>query len=282
MVPKAASRPENRRAGKSHAKQTDHLIVEKVDTWEGYLQLVDSDLYRNWAFRCQVDATWQLWPTIARELKNRRVNPRYWTEQEHRIIWIFQRKALHYLENIPDIADTFRWLALMQHHGAPTRLLDFTWSPYVAAFFALEANTTDAAVWAINTPKLGSNCFGPNAFHDDWVPEPQLALQHFGFKSVDDVAIGEPFFKNQRLVAQSGTFACPYDITRPVDEILGRSRNTIAKFVLQGHKLRKQALDELYRMNVTHATLFSDLDGLACSLRYELESHFQFDPTAED
>jgi hypothetical protein len=280
MVSKAASKPRNTRIGNSHASHNNHIIVEKIDSWDSYLRLVDSDLYRNWAFRGQVDATWQLWPTIARELKNRRVNPRYWTDQEHRIIWIFQRKALHYLERIPDIADTFRWLALMQHHGAPTRLLDFTWSPYVAAFFALEASTTDAAVWAINTPKLGTHCFGPNTFDDDWVPKPEETLQRYGFENANDVAIGESFFKNQRLIAQSGTFACPFDITRPIDEILGQSRDTIAKFVLEGPKLRKQALSELYRMNLTHATLFPDLDGLARSLRYELESHFKFDPTA--
>src|SRR5216684_3693164 len=59
-----------------------------------------------------------------------------------------------FLAHVPDDADSFHWLALMQHHGAPTRLLDFTWSPYVAAFFALERATSDAAIWAINLPLL--------------------------------------------------------------------------------------------------------------------------------
>lgn len=209
------------------AGQTDHLIVVTIDSWDSYLRLVDSDSYRNWAFRGQADASWQLWPTITRELQNRRVNPRYWTEQEHRNIWIFQRKALHFLEKIPDVADTFRWMALMQHHGAPTRLLDFTWSPYVAAFFALESSTTDAAVWAINTPRLGTECFGPKFPDDDWVPSPEVALQRYGFHSTNDVAVGEPFFKNQRLIAQSGTFACPFDLTRPIDGILGQRQDAV-------------------------------------------------------
>jgi len=52
----------------------------------------------------------------------------------------------------------------------------------------------------------------------------------------------------------------------------------IAKLVLRA-KLRRQALRELYRMNITYATLFPDLDGLARSLAFELESHWQFDPT---
>lgn len=58
------------------------------------------------------------------------------------------------MEHVPADADTFQWLALMQHHGAPTRLLDFTWSPFVSAFFALERATKDAAIWAIFVPEI--------------------------------------------------------------------------------------------------------------------------------
>jgi len=38
----------------------------------------------------------------------------------------------------------------MQHHGAPTRLLDFTYSFYIAAYFALEESEKDCAIWALN------------------------------------------------------------------------------------------------------------------------------------
>lgn len=254
-------------------------IVEEIESWAHYLKLVNSKKYANWAFRGQTDASWRLWPTITRELQNRNVNPQYWTRQEHRNIRIFQRKAIHFLDKVPEITDIFRWMAIMQHHGAPTRLLDFTWSPYVAAFFALESATSNSAVWAINTLISGSQSFGPKLPKGNEVPSPQKALQYYGFESVDDVAMGEPFFKNQRLIAQSGTFACPFDLTRPIDETLGQRENMIAKFVLKGPQLRLEALNQLYRMNITHATLFPDLDGLARSLRYELESHYLYDPT---
>jgi len=253
--------------------------VIEIDAWDGYLDLIDSDELKNWAYRGQADSAWQLWPTITRELMNRSVQKQYWTDQEHRSIWIFQRKCTPYLEIRPAITDLFQWLALMQHHGAPTRLLDFTWSPYVAAFFAFEASTSDSAVWAINSPDLGSNCFTPEYLRGDWVPSPQEALKKYGIVSENEIVIGEPFSKNQRLIAQSGTFVCPFDISRPIDEILGQRENTITKIVMKGSKLRQQALRELYRMNLTYATLFPDLDGLARSMRYELETHYNYDPT---
>ena len=68
----------------------------------------------------------------------RKIKPELWEEQEERTLRIFKRKAHHFLDRTPAEEEEFEWLALMQHHGAPTRLLDFTWSPYVAAFFALE------------------------------------------------------------------------------------------------------------------------------------------------
>jgi len=253
-----------------------NLKVHEVSKWSKFLELIHED-YLNWAFRGHAVANWELIPTITRELQNRKVNRKYWLKQEHRILWVFQRKVTHYLSNPPHIGDTFRWLALMQHSGAPTRLLDFTWSAYVAAFFALETATGDAAVWALNTPRLGTFAFGPTVPNVKWPPSPDKAMKPYLAENAR-VVIGEPYFKPQRLIAQSGTFICPTDIHQPLENQLSR-RGIVAKIVLRGPQIRKEALAELYRMNISQATLFPDLDGLARSLRYELETHYAYDPT---
>src|SRR4051794_33492720 len=54
------------------------------------------------------------------------------------LIRAFRRAYHHYDHYVPDFDHKVEWMALMQHHGAPTRLLDFTYSIYVAAFFAFE------------------------------------------------------------------------------------------------------------------------------------------------
>jgi hypothetical protein len=84
---------------------------------------------------------------------------------------------------------------------------------------------------------------------------------------------------NRRLIAQSGTFAVPGVLDLPVEQILGDrdQRNILAKIVLT-NSVREVAMRELYRMNITYATLFPDLDGLARSLAYELEFHWAYDP----
>src|SRR5258708_4434671 len=63
-----------------------------------------------------------------------------------------QRTYHQYANHVPRKNSEIEWLSVMRHHGAPTRLLDFTYSIYVAAYFALETADMDCAVWAVNGP----------------------------------------------------------------------------------------------------------------------------------
>lgn len=74
---------------------------------------------------------------------------------------------------------------------------------------------------------------------------------------------------DRRLVAQSGLFVMPGQMDRPLAEILeGHEQDAplLIKYVLA---LRAEAMEALYRMNVTTATLLPDLEGLAMASAYE-------------
>ena len=271
----------------SMARRKTSLKTILVDSWTRFQEVVAGPKYRSWAFRGQADARWPLYSSISRYLQEHGVNQRAWAEQEERIVRIFRRKAHLFLEHVPTEADAFQWLALMQHHGAPTRLLDFTWSPFVAAFFALERATKDAAVWALCLPEIWK---AKHKFPDkkDLVTEDELSLripgnyeQFFLGNTVPFVVTGEPMVMNQRLVAQSGTFVVAGVLDRPVEDVLLTYPNperTVVKFVLDTKKTRDEAMFTFYNMNITNATLFPGLDGMARSLAYELEFHWGYDP----
>ena len=269
--------------------------ITTIESWLHFIQIVERYL-AGWAFRGQEDSAWPLSSTLSRYLKAY-VNQKYWIDQERRNLRIFQRKAHQFLTHIPSYSDTFEWLALMQHHGAPTRLLDFTWSPYVAAFFALERTEKVSSVWALNPKKIKNiteryDEFIPDILQDE---KGKYYIKHEDGKyysfdedekyfypddKVNPIGIGEPFVMNKRLIAQSGTFVVTKTLDKPIEQIVSvydDPAEVLARldFPLQA---RNEAMRALYSMNITRATLFPGLDGLARSLAYELEFHWAYDP----
>jgi hypothetical protein len=71
---------------------------------------------------------------------------------EYQIVTEAKRRLHHYLEKVPEDGDHLSWLALLRHHGVPTRLLDVTKSLFIACFFAVREAThgVDAAIWVFN------------------------------------------------------------------------------------------------------------------------------------
>jgi len=251
--------------------------VFRLDSWEAFLELVTHPPYSHWAFRGERDERWPLYSSLSRYLQNSGVAQAAWSQQEARILRIFKRKAHQFLDKPPEWDDDFQWLALMQHHGAPTRLIDFTWSPYVAAFFALERTLHDGVVWAMNPARLDSSR-SPLPVRTD--PRVKGNFTRYYLKGRRRfIWMGEPYTMNRRLIAQSGTFAVPGVLDVAIENMLpdADQENILAKCVLQ-HSVREVAMRELYRMNITFATLFPDLDGLARSMGYELEFHWAYNP----
>lgn len=251
------------------------MDIVQIDSWNEFMALTSE--CDGWAFRGLPDADWQLFSSLSRYLHSFVPDKASWRSREERALRIFRRKAHIYLQDRDALHDDLRCLALMQHHGAATRLLDFTKSPFVAAFFALESASRDVAVYALNTPALWHSApdFDPALTRAQI--DPRIAGNYERYFAVNKHPLlwfGEPSEMDDRLIAQSGLFVVPGVLDQTLDEILGHyggSDDLLIQFVLP-LAMREEAMHALYRMNVTYATLFPDLDGLARSVSYELES----------
>lgn len=125
----------------SEALVTETEVVSGPDDFRRWI----GELPGNWCFRGQRDADWLLTTTLDRAVTQTIISDERTTltgkldyrPYEKRLLLDFQRGAHQYYSVTPAADDVVDWLALLQHHGAPTRLLDWTESPYVALYFAL-------------------------------------------------------------------------------------------------------------------------------------------------
>lgn len=133
----------------------------------------EGDLFDpGWIFRGHKSESYSLAPLIERDYPHDN-----WAEVEYRILKEFKSKARMHLHpaQIPRTERELGWLAVMQHYGTPTRLLDFTDSPYVALYFALRNREKNkfpyAEVWAIDAAALRRQAVKTSREADTTVPK---------------------------------------------------------------------------------------------------------------
>ena len=130
----------------------------KIKNWGDFVRRVDRFVTprrgetNRFIFRGQADSEWQLEPSLARDLKRYKIPKDNAPALEQKARAEFAKQAHLRFSSLPlpDEKDFLKWWELMQHYNAPTRLLDWTKSAYVAAYFAVVAQPErDGAVWAV-------------------------------------------------------------------------------------------------------------------------------------
>jgi hypothetical protein len=188
-----------------------------IETAAGLFEQLQSFDGAKWAFRGQ-GKDWPLIATIERYAIRPGVAEDYAMRE-------FRRRIHQYSTSVPRRDDDLEWLALMQHHGAPTRLLDCTRSPQVAAFFAAQSSNSanpfiktpsdpppPFVIWAVDTDSINAEAkimlglsedadlSSPDTFHGIfWLQPPE---------DLYVVVAVEPHRMNQRLTIQQGLFLC--------------------------------------------------------------------------
>jgi hypothetical protein len=169
---------------------------------------------------------------------------------------------------------TWNWLALAQHHGLPTRLLDWTFSPYVALHFATarREQVQDGAVWMIDyvrahelAPKklreqLGRA--GGNVFTTELLAACASGFDELADLGDDFVVFVEPPSFDDRIVNQYALFSLMSRAANSLDEWLAEHPELGRKLVIPSD-LKAEIRDKLDQANITERVLFPGLDGLS-------------------
>jgi hypothetical protein len=160
----------------------------------------------------------------------------------------FRKIAVQFEPSIPEN----RWdlLSIAQHHGLPTRLLDWTTNPLVATYFASEADLElDGALYAFEIKRFNTAPVDPF--------------------SIEAGLVLELSYSSRRLAAQAGVFTVH---ANPCEELkLGQTQNGIGAVIVKS-EAKRGVLALLNRLGVNRSRLFPDLPGICAHLRWEVEN----------
>lgn len=244
-------------------------------------------LPNNYVFRGQSNADWGLQSTLERIIGNK------WSAQQARkfedySLNTFQSKYHIYsgTEHLPK--SKLSWLSVMQHYGVPTRLIDFTTSPFIALYFALESydplSRNDLAIFAIDYSAIMEQSVEHIRGRDKLFTETRRSINGNQDKVFDEVVdrysydiawITEPIELNARIDRQSGTFLVSGNLEKTIASILSQPLYDQCQQI----KIRipltlyEPIFVALRKMSINSKSIYGDLSGLAKSIRMELHAY---------
>lgn len=253
----------------------------RVTSWQGFIGAIEPclDAYKGhvppvYVFRGQADADWPLEPALSRHLRFV-ADPVVGRQIEELLETEFIAQASSFPEAqgvwtaLASAGRAERW-AFMQHHGCPTRLLDWTSSAYVAAYFSVcDFEGRDGALFVVGAAALDKYWTTSRAgvdITDDDLIDPT---------SAERVVFTWPQLRPQRLTVQQGHFSVNTKILSSHGEYICTACAAISsanpsavvyRKIVIAKELKLVMLQQLRSMNIAPHALFPTIDGLGRSL----------------
>jgi hypothetical protein len=217
-------------------------------------------------FRGQACNHWALAPGYLRLKK---------PPSESTLLKRFKQSAAMLIDRDPK--DSFDWLFLMQHYGLPTRLLDWSESPLVALYFALEENEKhpgeDAALWCLRPSELNKKAniqddneeFFIPSFDDEELKNYSIESLASGPKRTRLLPIATIATRNNtRIQAQLGVFTIHHLDEVAIDKIGDGSH--VVKYNIPKSR-RSHILDQLRLLGFSKFTMFPELSSIGENIK---------------
>lgn len=236
-----------------------------MDAWtmlyKEVVETIESESADILFFRGHSNTSWKLWPTLARVEETNRD----FAEKCSYFDFLTRAGSL-----LPENNSSWNNAFAMQHHGLPTRLLDWSENFVTALYFALKGAQGTCCVWVLNPFTLNETTINReellrpqdlNGTYDDYFVSESRKIE-------GKVIAVSPLRHHPRVFHQRAGFTIHGDLTTPLESLYPK---TIKKIVIPP-EAQHGARQFLKLVGISEFTLFPDLDGLARELNDE---HFK-------
>jgi len=246
MVNKFYKILENIVCKKKILRKETKMEINRIDDFYDFLKVYSAQ-EENLIFRGVRNSSFKLTPSVGR-IKTKDGKPLS-IKDEQLILKIFKHRGYPFIKDYKD--DELEILSIGQHHGLPTRLLDWTKNLLAAIYFSVEEPFTDE-----DKKKTNYSCIYI------YKPTAKVNLDStFDPFDIDKVKRFIPKHWDNRIIAQNGLFTVhprPYTPWEPTGLIK----------VLIDFKIRKDIKTVLNRFGIHAGTIYPDLDGIARHIKY--------------